>query len=93
MKRFFSHIISKNYVSHKNIVPELFFFFYQNILSRGYPTKLKNYGNSRVWGGRGVRQTPPGMEMPGGRGLKKSVLRGSLDMFLGLHNWVAMPVD
>ena len=24
--------------------------FYRNTLSRGYPTKLENYGNSRGWG-------------------------------------------
>ena len=32
---------------------------------------LKNYGNSRGWG---VSQAPPGMEIPGGRGLKQKCL-------------------
>ena len=41
----------------------------------------------------GISQAPPGMEMPGGGGLKKSALRGGFDIFLGLHNRVAMPVD
>ena len=43
---------------------------YTNILSRGYPTKLKNYGNSRGWG-EGVWQATPGMEIPGVGGLKQ----------------------
>ena len=34
------------------------------------------------------------MEIPGGvGGLKKSALCGEYGYFLGLHNWVAMPVD
>ena len=44
-----SHIIAKNYVSHKNIVQQLF--------SRGCPTKLKNYGNSRGGVGGGMTNT------------------------------------
>lgn len=39
----FSFVIAeKNDLSHKPIVQQLFL---TNILPRGYPTKLKNYGN------------------------------------------------
>ena len=38
----------KNYLSH--IIIQRNNIFDTNILSRGYPTKWKNYGNSRGWG-------------------------------------------
>ena len=46
MKRFFfSFYRRKNYLALNNIVQQ--HFGAKNTLSRGYPTKLKNYGNSR----------------------------------------------
>ena len=45
--------------------------FDTNILSRGYPTKFKNYGNSRGWGGGGYYTYPLGWKFPGVGGLKQ----------------------
>ena len=54
----------KNRLSHKNIAQQL--FVYTNILSRGYPTKLNNYENSRGMGG--LKQKRPPWEDGGGGG-------------------------
>ena len=57
---------------------------------------LKNYGNSRGWG---VSQAPPGMEIPGGRGLKQKCLPwrvgggGWYGYFLELPNVKNVPVE
>ena len=73
--------MEKNYLSHKNIVEQR---CYGNKFSRGYPTKLKNYRNSRCGG---LKQSA----LRGGGG------GGGLEVgyryFLGLHNWVAMHDD
>ena len=62
--------------------------FDTNILSRGYPTKLKNYGNCRALGGGGEATTikPRNRNSKGGRGSKAKVISvggrgGAMDIF------------
>ena len=61
--------------------------FDRNILSRGYPTKLKNYGYSRGCG-RSMTSTPWNGNSKRVGGLKQKCLRGGGGgwIFSGLHN-------
>ena len=56
-KIFFRFYRRKNYLSYNNVVQQ---HFDTNILSRGYLTKLKNYGKFKgVGGGRGGMTSTP----------------------------------
>ena len=79
MKNLFSFYLRKHSFS-QNIVQQL--LSYTNILSRGYPTKLKTYGNSRRCGDGWGRQATLGMKIPGGWGSKAKVPSvGGIDIF------------
>ena len=50
-KDFFSLYRGNNYLSHKSIMQ---MHFFRKHSSRGFPTELENYGNSRGWVGKRV---------------------------------------
>ena len=56
--------------------------FSGNILSKGFPTELENYGNSRGWVGRGYDKHPLEWKFQGDGGSKTKVpSEGGMDIF------------
>ena len=83
MKRFFLIFSQKRYRLHKNIVQQ--HFLHKDIISRGYPTKMKNYGSSKGWGG-GYNKQPMEWKFEGGGFLElhiKKTLSNHLKNSLG----------
>ena len=74
--------IYSHFIAEKNVFCIIIYcnsIFEGKILSRGYPTKLKNYNNSRGWG---YDKHPLEWKFKGGGGSKAKVLSvGGMDIF------------